>query len=159
MTKPEAFIRKARTGDLEAIGKLWCEFMDFHSARDPHFSRSEEGEKCFKEFIAKHIAAGDSCVLVAESGGEVVGYLLASLTKNPPVLKERDYGTISDLAVAGRCRRMDIGGKMYREALLWFAERGVRRIELRVAATNEVSTAFWQKNGFTPYAVVLSKNI
>lgn len=159
MTKPEVLIRKAGAGDLEVIGKLWCEFMDFHSARDPHYSRAEAGEKCFKEFIGKRIASADSRVLVAESGGEVVGYLLAGLTQNPPVLKERDYGVISDLAVTGRCRRMDIGGKMYREALLWFAERGVRRIELRVAAANEVSTAFWVKNGFAPYAVVLSKNI
>lgn len=157
--KTDVLIRKAEGKDLDAIGGLWREFMDFHRDRDPHFSRAEDGDKHFKEFISRHIASDKSCVLVAENDGCVVGYSLATLTKNPPVLKEKDYGTISDLAVSGKCRRMSIGEKMYKETLSWFSEHGVRRIELRVAVANEVSSAFWRKMGFSPYAEILCKDL
>lgn len=33
----------------------------------------------------------------------------------------------------------------------WFASRGLDRLEVRVATTNEVSTVFWRKMGFTAY--------
>ena len=38
-------IREATTADLDAIGVLWQEFMDFHRHRDPHFARSDDGHE------------------------------------------------------------------------------------------------------------------
>jgi ribosomal protein S18 acetylase RimI-like enzyme len=155
----ETTIRKAVVGELDAIGNLWQEFMDFHKSRDPHFARSADGHERFKEFIAGHIASDASCVLVADQGGEVVGYCLATLAKYPPVLEKRDYGTVFDLAVTKRCRRTGIGERLYQAVQAWFAERGVHRVEIRVVVANEVSSAFWRKMGFSPCVTTVVKNI
>jgi ribosomal protein S18 acetylase RimI-like enzyme len=152
-------IRKAAVDDLNAIGNLWQEFMDFHKRRDPHYSRSTDGHERFKEFVSGHMTSGMSCVLVAEQGTTVVGYCLATLTKYPPVFENRNYGMVFDLAVMELCRRKGIGERLFREAEAWFADRGIHRIKVRVAVSNETSTAFWKKMGFTPCVTTVFKNI
>ena len=152
-------IRKAVVDDLDAIGNLWKEFMDFHKKRDPHLSQSTDGHERFKEFISGHMISDTSCLLVAEQGTAVVGYCLATLTKYPPVFEDRDYGVVFDLAVTELCRRSGIGERLFHEAEAWFAARGIHRIELRVAVSNETSTAFWKKMGFSSYVTTVFKNI
>jgi ribosomal protein S18 acetylase RimI-like enzyme len=152
-------IRKAVVDDLNAIGNLWQEFMDFHKRCDPHYSRSTDGHDRFKEFISGHMTSDISCVLVAEQGTTVVGYCLATLAKYPPVFENRDYGMVFDLAVTELCRRKGIGERLFHEAEAWFADRGIHRIEVRVAVSNETSTAFWKKMGFNPYVTTVFKNI
>lgn len=147
----ELKIRQAATTDLAAIGELWEELMDFHEAGDSHYARSPDGREQFVEFIAGHMKSEQARVWVAELDGEVVGYCLSMLAKYPPVFAERDYGSVFDLAVRGSHRRQGIGALLYRTASAWFAEHGVRRIEIGVAVTNPVSTAFWNKLGFRPY--------
>lgn len=159
MIKDEAIIRKAITADLNPIGALWQEFMDFHQERDPHFARSADGHERFKEFIAGHMATETSCVLAAEQDREVVGYCLATLAKYPPVFETRDYGTVFDLAVTKRCRGTGIGERLYHATETWFADHGVHRIEIRVAVSNEASTSFWQKMGFNPFVTTVFKKI
>jgi GNAT superfamily N-acetyltransferase len=152
-------IRKAVVDDLNSIGNLWQEFMDFHKSRDPHFSRSTDGHDRFKEFINGHMNSETWCVLVAERDGEPVGYCLATLAKYPPVFENRDYGTVFDLAVTERYRRNGIGERLYDTVQMWFADYGVHRIEVRVVVLNETSTAFWRKMGFKPYVEIAFKTI
>jgi ribosomal protein S18 acetylase RimI-like enzyme len=152
-------IRTATTADLGIIGELWKALMDFHRKRDEHFARSVDGHEKFKEFIAGQMSSGASCVLVAEQEGNVAGYCLATLAQHPPVFAERDHGHIWDLAVTESCRGRGLGEKMYRTVEKWFAERGVHRIETRVAVTNEISSAFWKEIGFRPYIETVCKDI
>ena len=155
----DAVVRKATLQDLDAIGDLWVEFMDFHKRRDPHFARAADGRRRFQDFISTHIVAHTSRVLVAEVRGRVVGYCLAVLSQYPPVFRNRDYGSVFDLAVTARFRRRGIGTRLFRAAEAWFADRSVRRIELRIAVTNEVSTAFWRKMGFQPFVTTLFETL
>ncbi|PIE34599.1 hypothetical protein CSA56_07355, partial [candidate division KSB3 bacterium] len=128
----EVVIRRALKSDLDTIGELWQEFMDFHKDRDLHLARSGDGHERFKEFIAGHMELETSCVLSAETHGNVVGYCLSSLAKNPPVFESLDYGTVLDLAVTSRFRRNGIGEKLYRSAEAWFRSLHIDRIEIRV---------------------------
>lgn len=157
--KTDSIIRQAVAEDLGAIGVLWLEYMDFHRQRDAHFTRSVDGHERFKEFISRHMTSATSCMLVAEQDGRIVGYCLAALVEYPPIFEQRTYGTIFNLAVTEHCRRTGIGEKMYAAVQAWFAERGVHRTEVRVAVTNEVSTAFWRKMGFEPYVMIVFRNV
>jgi len=153
-------IRKAASVDLDAIGNLWQELMDFHRRLDPHFILSPDSHARFMEFISHHIKSDVSCVLVAEEGSKaLVGYCLAALAKHPPVFDRRDYGIVFDLAVTERCRRQGIGERLYSTAEAWFADRGIRRVEVQVAVSNEISAAFWWKMDFNPYITTEYKNI
>jgi len=154
-----AIIRKAVSGDLNPIGILWQEFMDYHKRCDPHFTRSVNGHEIFKDFISGHMNLDTSCVLVAENSEKIVAYCLATISKHLPVFEDRDYGTILDLAVTEQYRRKSIGYKLYKEVESWFVERGVHRIEIRVVTSNLVSTNFWRKMKFIPYVETAFRNI
>lgn len=155
----EPIVRNARADDIEAIAELWKEFMDFHKARDSHFSRSAYGHKNFADFVSGHISSDDSYVLVAENWGDVIAYCLATVAKNPPVFEVKQYGAVFDLAVSEPYRRQGIGERMLLTAQDWFRERDIHRIEIRVALSNEVSTGFWRKMGFEPYLETVMKEI
>jgi len=81
------------------------------------------------------------------------------LARHPPVFVGRDYGIVFDLAVAERRRRNGIGEQLYRAAEAWFAARGIKRVEVQVAVSNEVSAAFWWKMDFNPYITIEFKDI
>ena len=69
----------------------------------------------------------------------------------PPVYERREYGSITDLAVTAEFRRRGVGRRLFEAARDWFASGGLDRLEVRVATTNELSTAFWRGLGFEPY--------
>ncbi len=147
----EITIRKATVEDVPAIVELWKELMDFHKECDRLFSRSENGHKAFTDFITGHISSDTSCVFVAEVGMDIVGYCLAVVEKSPPVLEIKEYGFIQSIAVTGEYRRGGIGERLIKEALSFFKEKGLHRIEARHSARNKLATGFWAKMGFKPY--------
>lgn len=147
----EARIRTAIEADLKAIGLLWEELMDFHAERDETFTRCAGGRDSFVEHVGTCISSEQWHVLVAERDGELLGYCLACIKQRPPVFEVRDFGSIDDLLVAAAARREGLGERFVREAEQWFKDAGISRVELRIAVTNEVSSAFWRKMGYTPY--------
>jgi ribosomal protein S18 acetylase RimI-like enzyme len=143
--------RKAIEQDVPRIVDLWNEFIDFHKARDPFFSRSEEGSENFGKFISENIKKDDAIVYVAEAKKAVVAYIHASVQSYPPVFEIKKYGLIYDLAVTSGYRRKGIGEHLFCMVKEWFAKKGVKRLEIEVAVSNEVSTSFWKKMAFKPY--------
>ena len=144
-------IRKARQRDVEQVVQLWKEFMDFHRRYDPHFSRSRNGHLKFKDFVSKKISARNALVLVAQVNRRIVGYIIASIDAYVPVFIEKRYGAIYDLMVDSGFRRRGIGRRLVCEAREWFRKRGIKRMELSVAASNRLAVRFWSRVGFKTY--------
>ena len=144
-------IRKARQRDVDYIAQLWKEFMDFHRQHDDHFSRSRRGHLQFKDFLSKKISARNALVLVAQVNRRIVGYIVASIDAYVPVFIEKRYGAIYDLMVDSGFRRRGIGRRLVCEAREWFRKRGIKRMELSVAASNRLAVRFWSRVGFKTY--------
>jgi ribosomal protein S18 acetylase RimI-like enzyme len=155
----KVIIRKAVPQDTAAIVEIWKEFMDYHAARDRHFTRSADGHDRFADFISGRMTSDTSIVVVAERNSEVVGYCLAAISYYPPVFLYTTYGMIADLAVKSLHRRQGIGRMLVERTLAWFAECGIERVELRAAVSNNAATAFWRKMGFAPYVEMMYKNV
>jgi ribosomal protein S18 acetylase RimI-like enzyme len=141
-------IREACTADLDEIVELWKEFMEFHRQRDPFFTRSEDGDRRFRDFVAENLDNPDWLVLVAIEAERPVGYCMATVLEYPPVLELRRHGFVQDTAVTEVARRHGVGSALYERTERWFRERGITRVELNVAATNDASQAFWRRMGF-----------
>jgi GNAT superfamily N-acetyltransferase len=147
----EVIIRKAAAEDVPSILGLWKELMDFHKELDLIFSRSADGHERFADFVTGHISSETSNVFVADAGKDIVGYCVAIVEKYPPVIEIKEYGLVQDLAVEEKHRRSGIGKRLLEEARSWFSEKGVHRLEARVAKSNRSATDFWAKMGFVPY--------
>jgi [ribosomal protein S18]-alanine N-acetyltransferase len=91
---------------------------------------------------------GADC-LVARSDNdprEILGFIIAETD-------EAD-GHIITIDVAESCRRSGVGTALLREMEQRLAARGVRRVSLETATTNEPAVAFWQRHGYRSHGVL-----
>ena len=147
----EVIIRKAVAEDVLPIVELWKELMDFHKERDKIFSRSVTGHERFADYLTGHISKENSCLFVAESGEDIVGYCLVYIEKYPPVIELKEYCLVQDIAITERYRRKGIGKRFLKEAQRWYCEKGIHRVEARVSTYNKAARGFWAEMGFKPY--------
>lgn len=151
-------IREAIRSDIENITKIWKEMMDFHIERDGSFNIANNAPKEFAKFIKENLSSRDWSVFVSEHNEEVIGYVLAKIEKRPPVFKELDFCEIFDLAIKQEFRRKGIGESLLSKVFQWCSEKKIKRIEVKIAVSNEISTKFWRKMGFKPYVEILYIN-
>ena len=66
----------------------------------------------------------------------------------------RGRGHVITLDVREEKRRRGVGSRLLATAEDWLRKRGVRRVRLETAVTNEAALAFWQRAGFEATAVL-----
>jgi len=82
------------------------------------------------------------CLLVAEAGGVVYGYLDMS------VQSWHLTAWVDNMAIATAYRRQGIGTILLNKAGEWARQRGLRRLMLEIQTKNHPAICFCQKNGF-----------
>jgi len=145
----EVTIRPATAADEAALGRYGGALMRLHHQFDPQrFIRTEQPEAGYGRFLVSQLDDPESVVLVAESGGDVVGYLFAGL--EPMSWKElrAACGFVHDVYVDERARRFHVGEKLVRAALAWCQARRAPRVVLQSAAKNESAQEFFERLGF-----------
>jgi [ribosomal protein S18]-alanine N-acetyltransferase len=87
--------------------------------------------------------------------------LVARSDANPPeilafILSEYEgpAGHIITIDVAESARRGGVGSALLRKSEQRMAARGVLRIELETATTNEAGVAFWKRHGYRTHGVI-----
>ena len=150
-------IKLAGEEHIPCVVDFWKDFIDFHQAKDPFFSRKEGADKEFSNYFREVISADDTHALVALVNREkVVGFSISAVKNHPPVFTETKYGEIIDLAIHDDYRHNGIGEEMLKIIFEWFDAHDARRIELRVAAKNMNGYSFWEKHGFVESLHVLN---
>jgi GNAT superfamily N-acetyltransferase len=147
----EWIIREAELTDIPGIVEVWWEFMRFHANVNPLFTPAPDGRGKFAKHLEEQVVAETSLLLVAESKKAIVGYGLAGMAERPPVLVERAYGMIDDVAVTEEKRGHGFGEALVRATEEWFRERGIHRVELQVVTGNDLASRFWTKMGYETY--------
>jgi ribosomal-protein-alanine N-acetyltransferase len=108
---------------------------------------------CFPEGIAYgrfemkvYLRAKGSYCLLAESGGNVAGFILTELAP--------DEGHIITLDVLENYRRQGIGSLLLDAGEKEAAARGGSRMVLETATTNKAAIALWRKHGYREIATL-----
>ncbi len=147
MSSAEFTVREAARADLDGVVALWSRLIDHHrelgDALD--FAPDAAGEWCI--WAKEHLRSEDSCVLVAESSGELVGMIVGMIRMRPPLFADRRYGFIGDIFVVPVMRDQGVGRELAEAALGWFRSRGLKRAELAVASVNSEAQGFWHHLG------------
>lgn len=145
-------VRRATADDVPAVVPLWQEMMDVHAALDPQrFRPAGDGAAYWARVLPAWLEDEKCCVLVADDGERLAGYIVGWLHQSVPVFQPDIYGFVSDICVAADCRQRGIGRQMFETLKAWFRKRGASHVELRVAVTNPVSQAFWRDVGCEDY--------
>lgn len=143
-------IRPADTEDADAITRVYLESAEHHARLDP-----ERYSVPSRQFISERYRDGrqysadaDSVVitLVAESGGEIVGFVDARLDQSPdPMHKDLVYCHIIEIAVSERNRSQGIGEQLLRAAEDWGRGHGAQFASLEYNAANTRAGSFYQQ--------------
>lgn len=149
-------IRKATIKDMHTIIDLWEEMMNFHIERSELYQIKPNARSIYTDYLKNVIRNPDYDTLVFESENKVVGYLIATESSDPPVFEGR-AGLILELSVTKEHRNKGIGEKLLAEIEKKFESKDIKRIECMVSHFNEISKAFWSKNGYKPYNIMCVK--
>ena len=143
-------IRTATREDLEPLGRLGALLMRVHYEFDPQrfLAPGDDPEGGYAWFLETQLAEPDVVILVAEQGGQIVGYIYAGL--EPVSWKELrgPAGFIHDIVVDEPARGSGLARELIAAAVDWLNQRGAPRVMLWTAAQNTRAQGLFEAAGF-----------
>lgn len=157
-----AEIRRATVADAARVARLWAALTREHAQHDPYFRLRRDAAPAIDALVAAILRDRDSLVLLPCDGegapaGDAV--CIARVDQAPPILEESGRVEITDLYVATALRRRGLGRALATHALAWAADKGISRVEVRVASRNAEGQAFWRALGFGEFVDVLQRRL
>ena len=137
-------IRRAKEEDAEAIGRILFEVHAVHHAIRPDLFL--EGKRKYDEAEVKALI-DRTPVLVAEDGGEVIGYAVCYLqeTKGDSMAAHKTL-YLDDLCVDEKSRKQGVGKRLF-----------CYDLTLNVWEGNDAARAFYDNLGMKPLKTYLEK--
>src|SRR5262245_51366311 len=117
--------RRATSGDLPALVELWREMWDYNARQDPRMAASPVANSIQRNWLEGHLESERSLVLVAQDGRDVIGYALATILENPPIVTHQFFGYVSELSVTEPRRRSGVGTLLLDGVHAWFRTKGL----------------------------------
>jgi len=154
-------IREATKEDLPALGRLGALLMHAHYQFDPErfLVPGHDAEEGYAWFLGTQLRKKDVAIFVAERDSEVLGYVYAGI--EPLSWKElRDEcGFIHDIVVDERGRRSGLATALLTRAIDWLRERGMPRVILWTADTNEAAQRLFTAVGFRRTMIEMTREL
>ena len=142
-------IRSAVAEDIEQIGSLWEQLVDYHVLLDHRLPGSvSHGGRRYARRLYDKLTDEYARILVAADGQLVVGYVIGMVVELMPDLFEQEAsGFLADIFVLPAYRQQGVGRRLVTTLADWFRERGLLHYEWHVAANNTDAIAFWREIG------------
>jgi GNAT superfamily N-acetyltransferase len=136
----EISVRAATPKDWPAVAALLAEL-----GRPPALGTDEEAD--LREVFERYLERHDAAAMVAEAGGEVVGF--CDLEFRVRLNFAAPQGWIPDLVVSERSRSRGVGSALLARAEELAQERGCWGLSLESATWRERAHAFYLREGWT----------
>lgn len=169
-------VRPATVADLARLIVLFQQEIAYQREIMPFLDVSSDFN--WRHFVEVKLNNPNERVIVAEEGPRLLGYIdvraivpspsrpWRNIVKRifrqvtpPSFVQTRIVGRIDDCYVEPQFQIRGIGSALLKEGLTWLRARGVTRVDLAVSTANANGRAFWEKRGFSPYRIVMSKAV
>ena len=143
-------IRPAVPEDADGIARTFLESAEYHAELDPERYSTPALETMSSRYrqALKDASRADSEVvtLVAEFGGEVVGFIDARLERSTDAMhRAMSYCHIAEIAVRRGHRNQGIGGRLLGAAEDWGRRLGAEFASLEYHAANTSASLFYRE--------------
>jgi ribosomal protein S18 acetylase RimI-like enzyme len=154
-------IRRATPADLPRIGRLGALLVKEHYDFDPQrFLAARPGTpEGYASFIGTQLEDPDNAVLVADTGGDVIGYAYAAIEGYNYMALRGPAGVLHDIIVDPEHRGRGVGRLLLDATLALFRSRGVPRVVLSTAERNEVAQRLFASMGFRRTMVEMTREL
>lgn len=149
-------IRRAVIQDREQIASLWLQFLSEQAELDERFGVAEDARARWENDFTYWLSDRTRVALVAESGGEIYGFLTAHEWSPPPIYADSFEVYINELFVRPESRRQGIGSLLVEKVSRWAQSVGAYRLRLGTLAANEAARTFWKRQRALEFSLTLT---
>ncbi len=152
-------IREAGPHDIDRLRPVWNSLARHHAniGSSPLQNDADLAWRLRRDGYARLLTEVRGFALVAESGGEPVGYCAVELHDGPddtfPVGDR--WAEVYTLAVLPAFRANGIGSALMDAADARLAAMGIHDVSVAAMVENDAALAFYRRRGFAPREVVL----
>jgi ribosomal protein S18 acetylase RimI-like enzyme len=153
-------VRRGSRDDVQRLEQLWRALRDHHStlpAMPPVRSLEDSWEHRKGQYL-DWLSEDDYTLLLAERSDELIGYAMLSVAEGAATwdLGERT-AELETLSVLEAERGNGVGRALTEAAAEIAAEAGAHTVLVGVAHANEGAIRFYEREGFEPFYVLLSR--
>jgi ribosomal protein S18 acetylase RimI-like enzyme len=140
-------IREAKPDDLLRLKPLWEALYDHQRDHGLLSGLSTDGFVRWRQALAP-ILGRFGCLFLAETEGELVGFLAGRIRTPTPPFAAPPVGFISEVFVRPELRGSGTGRGLLRRATDWFTQQKVTRLELQVLSGNTQARKIYEYLGW-----------
>lgn len=154
-------IRRATTADMPAVGRLGALLVRLHHGFDAarFIAPSPGTPKGYASYLSSQLEEPDVVILVADSGGDVIGYTYAGVEGWNYMALRGPAGALYDIVVDPARRGQGVGRQLLDATLAALAERGAPRVVLSTAEQNEPAQRLFASAGFRRTMIEMTREL
>lgn len=159
MPADDVVIRPATRADLPRLGRLGALLVDAHHELDTQrfLAVRDRTPADYARFLIGQLRKPDAIVLVADDGGDVIGYAYAAVEGYDWMSLRGPAGVLHDIIVDPEARGRGVGRLLLDAALAALEARGVPRVVLSTAARNAGAQRLFEQAGFRRTMVEMTR--
>lgn len=160
-SQTQPVVRRATPADLPSIGRLGALLVEKHYDFDPlrFMAAGPEMPASYASFMSAQLEDPDKAVLVADDGGDVVGYAYAAVEGYDYMALRGPAGVLHDIVVAPGHRGRGVGRLLVEAALGFLRSRGAPRVALSTAERNVAAQRLFESMGFRRTMVEMTREL
>jgi ribosomal protein S18 acetylase RimI-like enzyme len=158
---PAATLRPATPADLPVLGRLGALLVRVHHDFDAlrFMAAAPETERLYAAYLGSQLDRPDIVMLVAERGGEVLGYTYAGVEGNDYMALRGPAGVLYDIVVDPAHRAQGVGRMLLDATLAELRARGAPRCVLSTAEKNESAQRLFARAGFRRTMIEMTREL
>ena len=154
-------IRRATQADAPAIGKLGAHLVELHHSFDPQrfIPPSRDTAKHYGSYLVSQLRESTVVLLVAERGGEVIGYTYAGVEDYDWMALRGPAGAVYDIVVDPEARGAGVGRALLEATLRELKQLGAPRVVLSTAERNDTAQRLFEHAGFRRTMIEMTREL
>lgn len=149
-------IRRAKQSDIPAVLPMVGKICALHETWDAaKYGFLPNPAQRYESWLSKLVNGDRGIFLVAEdeTNQKLTGFLAATIEREIPIYRLKEFAFIHDLWVEPEYRRSGVARQLVVQAIEQFQKMGVAQIRLDTAANNEAARKLFSECGFRPSVV------
>ncbi|HWW85373.1 MAG TPA: GNAT family N-acetyltransferase, partial [Vicinamibacterales bacterium] len=141
--------RLGNSGDFHSVIPMMRQRRHRREQHDPNFFRLRpDADECFRRWIGELAGDPRSMMVVAEEDGRIVGFLLASVDKAPPIYMHNEFGMVHEWWIDPDFQERGAGEALIDRATVELAKYGVRQIRICTPEPDGDARQSFERLGF-----------